>query len=220
MANGGDILKELSDDFVSRRVLLHEFETVARAVLADDADATWFAVTGAAVDVKTMAMRPRFTGVPAGARAHPEGYWTPDRPTMIELLARIWHIRSRRWDPIDQVVTDPDPGWAASFRTRWPGIFDCEVSCSAGWADLIEAVTIWLHERGELVPFLQVKEKYGEIRMYADARLGAFGSDLTTTAEHFLSGHICELCGAPGITYDAGCLMTLCDRHRQELQRS
>lgn len=220
MAGSGDISRELACDVASRRTLLHEFEITARAVLGDDADATGFAVTGAAVDLKTMAVRPRYAGVPAGARMHPEGYWTPDRPTMIELLARICHIRSRRWDPIDQVVADPDPGWVASFRTRWPRIFDCEMSCCGGWADLIEAVTAWLEERDELVPFVQIKEKFGEIRMYPDGRLGDFGNDLTTIAEHFLSGHICELCGAPGKTSNADYLMTLCDRHRREGQRS
>lgn len=218
MADDGDILKELADDYASRRVLLHEFETVARAALDDDAAAAGFAVTGAAVNVKTMAMRPRFTGVPAGARSHPEGYWTPDRPIMIELLTRTWELRSRRWDPVDQAVADPDPGWVASFRTRWPGIFDCEVSCCAGWADLIEAVTVWLDDRRELVPFGQIKEKFSELRMYPSGKISEFGSDLTLIAEHSLSGHICELCGAPGVQRDEAYMMTLCDRHHREHQ--
>lgn len=218
MADDDDVLRELSDDVAARRVLLREFETVARGVLGEDPDAAGFAVTGALVSIPSMAVRPRFTGVPAGSRPHPEGSLMPDRPMMVELIARTWDLRSRRWDPIDLRVADPDPGWVTPLRLRWPGIFTCEVSCGAGWADLIEAVAGQLKERGELVPFTQIKEKYGELRMYSDGALALDGFDLQLIAE-IVSGHVCEVCGAPGLTAGENYLLTLCDRHRREIQQ-
>lgn len=148
---------------------------MARGVLGDDLDAAGFAVTGATVDMKSMAVRPRFMGVPTGAHPDPDGHWLPNRPMMIALIGRTWELRSRRWDPIGQSVADPDPDWVTSLRVRWPGTFDCEVSCCAGWCDLIEAVTVWLKERGDLVPFTQVKVKFGELRMYSDGALDPDG---------------------------------------------
>lgn len=212
----GDVSK--AGDRIHRRILLREFETVVQAALADDPNMSSFAVTGIALEAQNKALRPRYTGVPQGARQMPTGSWTPDRPTVVELLARTWELRSRRWDPIDQVIAEPNPNWAAEFRARWPGIFDCEMSCSSGWADLIEAVTVWLEERGELLPFQQVKQKYAELRLYANHPREAFGFELTTAAEHVVSGHVCELCGAPGETVDGPYLLTLCHRHRRESQ--
>lgn len=63
----------------------------------------------------------------------------------------------------------------------------------------------------ELPRFIQIKEKFGVLRVYldhADERIVA----LTDTAET-LSKTTCEECGAPGQLRSGGWLKTLCDEH-------
>lgn len=68
--------------------------------------------------------------------------------------------------------------------------------------------------QGRTVPqvvAVQVKEKFGTLRFYADG-----GDEFTRSAIWFaeaLSGDICEVCGDPGERRNTGWIRTLCDTH-------
>lgn len=88
--------------------------------------------------------------------------------------------------------------------------------CNDGWADVIEA-TLWLvQQRAEVsaldVKVTQVKEKFGQLRIYhrgGDESIGA-----AFEIAELLSGSVCEMCGMPGgaICID-GWLQTRCGQH-------
>lgn len=196
-----------------RELLLHEFDEVVRACLGDDPEAKDFRVVGASFNPSTGAMKPRWTGVTSGRRDYRDGAWTPARETLVELIARTWELRSLRWSGLMRVVRPPDNAWVEQLEANRPGVFDCEMSVGAGWADLITATSNWIIEAGEALAFGQIKQKFGSIRLYYD-KGGDFAFDLTTTAESFISGRICETCGAPGRTIDRnGWFITACSIH-------
>ena len=60
----------------------------------------------------------------------------------------------------------------------------------------------------------QVKEKYGTLRFYLSHE-DEYVSGVVAMAE-YMSGVICETCGAPGKTWGTGWVRTLCDQHAQE----
>jgi hypothetical protein len=199
---------------LSRRLLLMEFETAVRMLLDQGSQPHDFKVLGSTLDPTGNALMPSYSGVPPRPLEQRAALWTPDRPMMVELVARTWALRSRRWDPVDRQVSSHNTTWVTTLRKRWPGTLDCVVSCGPGWADLIEATCEWLKEQGQLGPWRQVKEKYGELRISNDDG-GRFGFELVTTAEH-VSGHLCEVCGALGKTTGGFYLVTRCSRHRPD----
>ena len=89
------------------------------------------------------------------------------------------------------------------------------LECGPGWSDLIAAVCIVCDAAGTPNKYTQVKEKFGELRMYGVTDDGAL-EDLEDHAS-VLSRHICEDCGAPGRTrLVRGWGRTQCDRHHEE----
>lgn len=110
---------------------------------------------------------------------------------------------------------------AAQYRTL---LFSKEFSedaifgfeCNDGWADVIEA-TLWLVQRRARVSALdvkvtQVKEKFGQLRIYhrgGDESIGA-----AFEIAELVSGCVCEICGMPGglISID-GWLRARCGQH-------
>lgn len=163
-------------------------------------------------DVEYGSIRPSIDGVPDGRAVHPDGekYWTPDRRLTAELAARTIELRSRRWDGrrVLPVIAD----WKEDLRSQYPGMFDCEMSVRDGWADLIAAYVEMRGERGEMPRFVQIKEKYGSLRLYESGR-NSDGLDMI--ADH-LSRSVCEYCGAPGRTRNSGLVRTLCDEHADD----
>jgi hypothetical protein len=200
------------------RIMTYEFDAIARGLLDDDPDAAEFHVIGPARDTQANGLRLAYAGVPEGAQSHPNGYWMPDRQAMIELLARTWQLRSCRWNAADRKIADPDRSAITSLRQRWPATLDCPFSCGVGWIDLIEATARWLDERGELLPFSDVSQKYGGLRLSGGAMPHTQGFDLVLIAEHMLSEQICETCGAPGRLIEGQYIATLCDRHLQSVR--
>ena len=196
-----------------REPLLHEFDAVVRLCLGNDPEAGDFKVVGASFNPATGAMKPRWAGLNGGRWTLPQDAWTPDRHRLVELLARTWEVRSLRWSGLMRTVRPHDADWYSKLNELWPGVFDCEVSIDQGWADLLVATTGWIIEVGETFTFSQIKQKFGSIRLYYDEG-GEVAFDLTTMAESFISGHICEICGAPGRTIDRnGWLTTVCTFH-------
>jgi hypothetical protein len=110
---------------------------------------------------------------------------------------------------------------AAQYRTLlFPKDFSGEATfgfeCNDGWADVIEA-TLWLVQQRAKVSALdvkvtQVKEKFGQLRIYhrgGDESIGA----VFDIAE-LVSGCVCEMCGMPGgVISIEGWLQARCGQH-------
>ncbi len=67
---------------------------------------------------------------------------------------------------------------------------------------------------GNLFKIIQVKEKFGKLRIYTDCindELRHFLSDIENR-----SGKICEVCGNPGKLRSGGWLLTLCEDHAND----
>ena len=61
----------------------------------------------------------------------------------------------------------PDQLWSLRVRKRWPMRLMCEMSCGPGWHDLVVAVNELIDQEGEPeFRFTQIKEKFGQLRMY------------------------------------------------------
>jgi len=90
-------------------------------------------------------------------------------------------------------------------------------SVGPGWGPLVR--TAFTLIEGLPTKVLQVKEKYGTLRMYF-SDYGVFSKDKHSvdvdigTLEDVLdeaSSHICELCGRPGTLREGGWVVTRCD---------
>ncbi len=84
--------------------------------------------------------------------------------------------------------------------------FGCEVG--DGWYPLIDETCLKITEVDPEAELLQVKEKYGSLRMYLSGNEDAH--DITYEAEA-KSSRICEVCGADGKVRGGGWLRVLCD---------
>lgn len=96
--------------------------------------------------------------------------------------------------------------------------------CDDGWKDILwelcEKIEIELQTTLEVpeYPFrlLQVKEKYGTLRVYSNWETEKIG-DLIREAEE-KSSRTCEVCGAPGSRSGDFWIKTLCEKHRKEYE--
>jgi hypothetical protein len=88
--------------------------------------------------------------------------------------------------------------------------------CNDGWADLIEGSLRLVQHRAELdaldVKITQVKEKFGQLRIYRHG--GDECIDSVFEIAQLASGCICELCGEPGEVMNVeGWLIARCAEH-------
>ena len=108
--------------------------------------------------------------------------------------------------------------------------------CGDGWYHIIDATcaliqdhfqnqqhnAVWSkHGEGSARVFppvvaTQVKEKYGTLRFYHTG--GDDYIDGVVAMAEYMSGSICETCGAPGKLRDSGWMRTLCDEHVKEYE--
>jgi hypothetical protein len=99
------------------------------------------------------------------------------------------------------------------------------VWCGRGWTGLLTGLHDTLLAEFPNARLWEVKEKFGQLRIYAElprdadendkARLGGLLRDVEDR-----SATICELCGQPGtLSTEAAWISTLCPEHR-ELHRS
>ena len=91
------------------------------------------------------------------------------------------------------------------------------IECGDGWYDLIDQVCNRLLEfKG--VEFMQVKEKFGELRIYTDGLPAEYSDkvwDIIGDATEE-SRTVCEVCGEPGKIRSLAWIRTLCDHHYDE----
>lgn len=121
-----------------------------------------------------------------------------------------------KYELVSQEAWQPED-WSDRLQARFPSAFKLHwgLECGSGWADLIAATLSIYEAADEPVWFSQIKEKYGELRMYGTGALGDL-EDLEDHAE-ILSRHICEDCGAPGRTRSyRGWFRTQCNKHADE----
>lgn len=101
-----------------------------------------------------------------------------------------------------------------------------KMSVGAGWHPLIEELYALLEERNFPVKVIQVKEKFGGLRVYTSI----YDKDIEDKIVELSlrSHHICETCGEPGETRKtsvgcgetrktpAGWLVTVCPQHGKD----
>ena len=113
-----------------------------------------------------------------------------------------------------------NPDLTQKLLDKYPKLFSNQqfwgFECGDGWYDIIDhlcgAITEYTHDPDE-VYVDQIKEKFGRLRFYL-SREDDVMHGMITLAE-YMSGHTCELCGAPGKTRDVSWFVTLCDVHYQ-----
>lgn len=81
-----------------------------------------------------------------------------------------------------------------------------------GWDQIVRALV----DSAGAVTLLQVKEKFGVLRVYAEPDDPGFRERVAAAEQ--LSARTCERCGEPGSmrTTAEGWMKTLCDRHASE----
>ena len=84
--------------------------------------------------------------------------------------------------------------------------FGCE--CGDGWYELIRGVCEKIKDYKD-VEFFQIKEKFGELRMYTGAVTDKVHDIIEEACEQSVT--VCEACGKPGKIRGGGWVRTLCD---------
>jgi hypothetical protein len=85
--------------------------------------------------------------------------------------------------------------------------FGCE--CGDGWYSLIDGACKELSALGEDCRFIQIKEKFGTLRLYLDSATDE-AWNIVAKYEN-LSEHMCEVCGQDGEVRGGGWLRCLCE---------
>lgn len=113
----------------------------------------------------------------------------------------------------------PDQNWGTPVRKRWPFRLMCEMSCGPGWHDLVVAVNDLLDiEADAEFRFTQIKEKFGQLRMYWTGADPSGRIDQIVEAAEEISASMCETCGANAKmreTRPGGYIYAACDEHAQ-----
>jgi hypothetical protein len=119
---------------------------------------------------------------------------------------------------LDRALCDAYPRlfrYRRSKASRYPIAF-YGLDCGDGWYGLLEKLCGGLMAQageGSVPAIRQVKEKFGQLRVYAGA-LTDEQSALIDVAEAE-SARTCESCGSPAVLRTDGWMRTLCDRHIQ-----
>lgn len=79
-----------------------------------------------------------------------------------------------------------------------------------GWESLVNSAYDEL-EKYPTLKVVQVKEKFGGLRIYTDGYIEEFEDFLINIGK--ASFHMCEECGAPGNLRGGGWYKTLCEEH-------
>lgn len=88
----------------------------------------------------------------------------------------------------------------------------------AGWHGLVNELIDVLFDLGWDGHVTQIKEKFGGLRFY----IGVGSEEIFNIINEYekLSYTICEECGMPGkLRYDVGMLVTLCDKHYNDVKK-
>lgn len=141
------------------------------------------------------------------------------RETLAELIIRMQRLRWQRAAPfVPEAMPPEERNLQALHKMHAKATVGFE--CGPGWTDLVDAVFTWLNEIASDRDWSpsQIKEKYGTLRFYWHGDLPDLGDEIIKAADH-LSGHLCEICGAPGVLRsESGWWSTRCGDHRKGWQ--
>lgn len=112
----------------------------------------------------------------------------------------------------------PDQMWGSPVRKRWPFRLMCEMSCGPGWHDLVVALNELLDVEADAdFRFTQIKEKFGQLRMYWTGADPSGRMDQIVEAAEEISASMCETCGADAKMRQTrgpyGYVHAACDEH-------
>lgn len=194
--------------------IVTETRALIEATLQDDPALASLAVTGVSPETLAAYIAP---GVPA--RMIGRSSYSPAPPfhreTLVELVVRMQRPRWQRAGPLTPLAMPPEERDLQALHERHARAA-VGFECGPGWTDLLDAVFGWLHEIApdrDWSPS-QIKEKYGDLRFYWFGDLPDPGDQIIEAAE-LVSGHVCEVCGAPGqLESDGGWWSTRCRDHR------
>lgn len=119
-----------------------------------------------------------------------------------------------RWRDSPEPRPVPKAGYLA-LMDAYPEVYDAPTETGDGWYWLLAMAAEWLRETGlpEGFDASQVKEKFGTLRFYWSSFDDAEMTDRIVSATEWLSGAVCETCGAPGSVRPGGWIWTCCDEH-------
>ena len=96
-------------------------------------------------------------------------------------------------------------------HNRYVSLEGALVCVGAGWADLVRRFYNAREALGTTVGVMQVKEKYGGLRIYTDYMHDELDEIITELERESFT--ICEECGEPGQLRTGSWYRTLCDIH-------
>ncbi|WP_035085061.1 hypothetical protein [Devosia riboflavina] len=195
-----------------------ETRTLIQAALAGDPALASLSVSGFSPETLSVHIAPgRPVKSIGGFSYSPEPPF--HRETLMELIIRMQRLRWQRAAPFVPEVMPPEQRDLQALHKKH-GKATVGFECGPGWTDTFDAVFTWLNEidlNRDWSPS-QIKEKYGTLRFYWYGDLPDLGDEIIEAAEH-LSGHLCEICGAPGVLRsDGGWWSTRCRDHRKGWQ--
>ena len=187
------------------RVIPHEAMQFVRGALGEDG-AVGIAVEG--VDQTEAGPRVRFV-VPRLRRARVDPQRVPDREAVTELVSRMMALR---WRDGPAPCPVPKESWMVLMDTH-PRIYDAPTETAPGWHWLLSATAAWIEEGGIPASYVtaQVKEKFGTLCFYRSG--GGTRISRIVSAAEWLSGAVCDACGAPGSVRPGGWIRTACGGH-------
>lgn len=103
-------------------------------------------------------------------------------------------------------------------RTIQQSLMAFGFECDDGWYEILDKLFSKMTTTGEPIEVVQVKEKFGTLRVYVNGASDAV-HDMIDEAEEE-SGKTCERCGKPGKLYDDGWMTTLCDECEKAYKES
>jgi hypothetical protein len=190
-----------------------ETRTLIEAALGGDPALAELVVSGQTVKTLVATIAP---GIPANTVGG--GTYGPQPPfrreTLIELVLRMQRIRWRRFNPTTHMLVPPTHDDLLVLHARHVRA-TVGFECFHGWADLLDALFTWLTEIAPAADWqpVQIKEKFASLRFYWTGDLPDLALQAIEAAEH-VSGHVCEVCGAPGGIYrHSGWMTTRCRLH-------
>lgn len=137
---------------------------------------------------------------------------------MAKVVAEFYVHRRRHWEPEIGEAWHPE-NWRETLRERYAGI-DGAFDFDSGWADIVSAGAQIVADEGHVLKISYAKEKFGIMSLFSNSY---FDSELdhVDSCMEWLSGCICEVCGAPGVNRAVhGWWRTECDAHHAAREKS
>lgn len=195
------------------RVIPLEAMAFLKGALGDDGA---IGITVAGVDPTPAGPRVRFD-VPRMRRRRGATEALPDREAIAESVSRMVAMRWRGSPEPRPVPADSGMHLSAEL----PAIYDAPTETADGWHWLLASTGEWIAETSIPGSFRasQVKQKFGTLRLYYSTLGGAGPVGRIVSAAEWVSGAVCEVCGAPGSVRPGGWIRTLCEAHADAKRR-